>query len=110
MSGAPLGSVADFVRAGEGFACSAEPLRGVGVQRDQRLTRPYADAGLGVQLDPGSRLHGMLLAGAAGSQPPGGLADRQRIQGLQHPVPLGRDHVGLHARLAESRQDRRPAP
>ena len=59
----------------ERLARPGEPLRRVGVQREQRLTRPYPCAGLGVQHDPGARLHRMLLAGPAGSEPPGGLAD-----------------------------------
>ena len=51
--------------------------------------------GLACICDTGSGLHGMLLAGAAGSQPPSGLAYGQRVQGLQHAVLLCSDHIGL---------------
>ena len=78
-------------------ACRARGIRsGVSVCRlSKRLTGAYAVAGLGVQLDPGGRLDRLARPGPAGAEPPGGQADRHRVQGLQHTVGVRGDHLDL---------------
>ena len=73
----------------EGGQGAVEALGGVGVQGEQRLAGAHGVAGLGVQHHAGAGLYRLLLAGPAGAQPPGGDADRQRVQPLEHAVGVG---------------------
>ena len=68
---------------------AVEPRRLVGVQREQRLARAHRVARLGVQVDARGVLHRVLLAGAAGAEPPRGDAERQRLLLDEHAVAVG---------------------
>ena len=68
-------------------------------------------AGLGVQLDAGAGLHRVLLAGPAGAEPPGGQADRHRVEPGEHARCAGAvTHVRLAGRRQRRRRGRRPGP
>ena len=85
--------VTDRVRPGERVAGPVEAFRGVGVQGQQRLTGAYSVARLGVQLDAGTGLDRVLLAGPARTQPPRRDPDGHGVQRDQHPVGVRGDHL-----------------
>ena len=65
-------------------SAAATASRRVGVQLKQRLAGGHLVAEVDEQADAGGGLDGVFLAGAAGAEPPGGDADRQRVAALQH--------------------------
>ena len=90
----------DRVRIGQRLGRPLETGRLVGVKGEQRLARPHWITWLDMHLDACASLHGILLACAAGAQPPGGGPDRERWN--QRPPTKGL--TAIAAMMAKSRR------
>ena len=84
-----------LVCALEGVERALESIRLVGAQREQRLPRRHRVPRLRVQVDARGVHHRILLAGSAGTEPPGGDPERQRLLLHQDAVGCCRDDVRL---------------
>src|SRR5450830_1617177 len=93
---------ADPDRTQERLPGAREPLRGVGVQCEDRLPCAHPVARLRAQLDACAGLHRVFLAGTATTEPPRGDPDGQRVERVEHAVALG-EHLLALARDGEGR-------